>query len=666
MNFVPDALLRRKSLYRTRPIEVHVEISNRQQTIDTLEGPVACNPGDAIVTGVKGERYPVPANKFQDKYQPVKEQEGHANGRYSKRIKEVDAAQLHQPLNVQLPSGHGVLIGKPGDWCVWYTETDLAIVACDIFPRLYESDSIGIHVALGHDLTNEDKKSALQTIHSLDVLLPNTTITFSDEAWHEVSEQPLWFRIVKHVSDEKHIIPAVVELSADSVTSSDGSKLINRVKEAVETKSTLAFSIQKLLKTSFKHAKESPEDSLQRIVAMQLTAVEHFNANLEAYGGKLFPYPFIAERNEATEPAALKKICHLGAVADQLATNYQTQWQELVFATTKEIANPIPKRKEIDGPTSTRLEKNGEYLQRLARELTTRLCRATQTLITLGLLAAVMLAAFSELGGRCNINDPWGFEFCASESWEYLAGPVFFFVYLIALGSAWYRYAKAKTEQLEVRHQDYRLLAECIRVMHVRLILGKPACVAADLPAAEPTDSGWVQLALRSIYFDAKQSGIQTTPDDPIKVALAMKSFVKPQVDYHENTLITRRELAIEHLSNAANIGFKLFMIVLVIVTANVIAEIFHHGFLSPMMDHIALISLVLGLGSWGGMRKVISTFGLEEELQRGRLVLSYLAQAEKAGTSEATLDAANYFLDDQAHWHALHRSKPIEATTGG
>ena len=56
---------------------------------------------------------------------------------------------------------------------------------------------------------------------------------------------------------------------------------------------------------------------------------------------------------------------------------------------------------------------------------------------------------------------------------------------------------------------------------------------------------------------------------------------------------------------------------VTVVVTANLIVKIFNHPSLSLMMDHAALICLVLGLGSWGVMRKVMDSFGLEQELQR-------------------------------------------------
>jgi hypothetical protein len=173
-------------------------------------------------------------------------------------------------------------------------------------------------------------------------------------------------------------------------------------------------------------------------------------------------------------------------------------------------------------------------------------------------------------------------------------------------------------------------------------------------------------LALRSIFFDVQQSGLQSTSDETTQVDRAMNTFVVPQVQYHENTLLVRREQAIERLSIAARRWLTFFFLILVTLTANVISEIFHHQFLSPMMHHAALIGLVFSMVSWGSMRKVMDSYGLEQELQRGRLVLSNLVQAEKIRTSEAILHAAKFFLDDQAHWHALHRSKPIEAATGG
>jgi hypothetical protein len=41
--------------------------------IDTLEGGHIVCPGDYIITGVKGERYPCKPNIFDETYEPVKE-----------------------------------------------------------------------------------------------------------------------------------------------------------------------------------------------------------------------------------------------------------------------------------------------------------------------------------------------------------------------------------------------------------------------------------------------------------------------------------------------------------------------------------------------------------------------------------------------------------------
>jgi hypothetical protein len=41
--------------------------------IDTLEGRMHVNPGDWVITGVKGERYPCKPDIFEASYEPVTE-----------------------------------------------------------------------------------------------------------------------------------------------------------------------------------------------------------------------------------------------------------------------------------------------------------------------------------------------------------------------------------------------------------------------------------------------------------------------------------------------------------------------------------------------------------------------------------------------------------------
>jgi hypothetical protein len=139
-------LLERKSTYRTKPVEVWVDFSNCDQMIETLEGPVVCHAGDAIVCGVRGERYPVPARQFRDRYKPVLKRSDQFEGSplskyFTKRMKKVAAAQLQEHIQLTLKDGRGTLNGQPGDWCVWYSPNDVAIIAREIFSELYEQDS---------------------------------------------------------------------------------------------------------------------------------------------------------------------------------------------------------------------------------------------------------------------------------------------------------------------------------------------------------------------------------------------------------------------------------------------------------------------------------------------------------------------------------------------
>jgi len=58
--------------YRKRPVVITAEGPITQpRDILTLEGTMRADPGDYIVTGVKGESYPVKPDIFEATYEPV-------------------------------------------------------------------------------------------------------------------------------------------------------------------------------------------------------------------------------------------------------------------------------------------------------------------------------------------------------------------------------------------------------------------------------------------------------------------------------------------------------------------------------------------------------------------------------------------------------------------
>ena len=59
--------------YRTLPIVLAAYQTDEEMDIETLEGVMHASIGDYIVTGIKGEKYPVKPDIFENLYEEVKE-----------------------------------------------------------------------------------------------------------------------------------------------------------------------------------------------------------------------------------------------------------------------------------------------------------------------------------------------------------------------------------------------------------------------------------------------------------------------------------------------------------------------------------------------------------------------------------------------------------------
>ena len=57
--------------YRKKPVVIEAYKTDTLTTIQTLEGVRTAQPGDWIITGVKGERYPCKPDIFEATYEPV-------------------------------------------------------------------------------------------------------------------------------------------------------------------------------------------------------------------------------------------------------------------------------------------------------------------------------------------------------------------------------------------------------------------------------------------------------------------------------------------------------------------------------------------------------------------------------------------------------------------
>lgn len=57
--------------FRKKPVVIEAYQTDKMEHIATLEGIMTANPGDWIITGVKGEQYPCKPDIFEATYEPV-------------------------------------------------------------------------------------------------------------------------------------------------------------------------------------------------------------------------------------------------------------------------------------------------------------------------------------------------------------------------------------------------------------------------------------------------------------------------------------------------------------------------------------------------------------------------------------------------------------------
>jgi hypothetical protein len=120
-----------------RPLTIKVAFAQAAGICQTLEGPVDHLAGDAILTGIANENWPVVRAVFDKRYEPAEGTAFGSDGNYVKKPLEVLALRLEMPLNISLPAG-GVLHGETGDWLLQYGPTDYGIVRDDIFRSTYD------------------------------------------------------------------------------------------------------------------------------------------------------------------------------------------------------------------------------------------------------------------------------------------------------------------------------------------------------------------------------------------------------------------------------------------------------------------------------------------------------------------------------------------------
>ena len=115
-----------------KPAEEKYEIAKEPGTVDTLEGPVRYEAGHYIMTGPKGEKYPISPEKFAS----LKDDQGDGIAT-PKKIPKI--AKLADHDGVLRTSWGDLNYTKGNDYIVRHGEGDYGAVKTDIFQQTYDT-----------------------------------------------------------------------------------------------------------------------------------------------------------------------------------------------------------------------------------------------------------------------------------------------------------------------------------------------------------------------------------------------------------------------------------------------------------------------------------------------------------------------------------------------
>lgn len=115
-----------------RPAKEKYEVASEPGTIDTLEGPVKYPAGYYIMTGPKGEQYPISPEKFKE----LKDDQGDGVCTPKKIVKLAKLADHSGTVDTSW--GEKLQYNPDVDVIVRHGDNDYGVVKRDIFAQTYE------------------------------------------------------------------------------------------------------------------------------------------------------------------------------------------------------------------------------------------------------------------------------------------------------------------------------------------------------------------------------------------------------------------------------------------------------------------------------------------------------------------------------------------------
>ena len=261
--------------------------------------------------------------------------------------------------------------------------------------------------------------------------------------------------------------------------------------------------------------------------------------------------------------------------------------------------------------------------------------------------------------------------------------PVLLVLTMVAWFIAFILHQQAKHADLQDRYQDYRALAEGLRVQFFWCVAGIRESVANHYFGKHRTELDWIRNALRNWRTTTQRT---ERAEGEILLSLVLDHWVKNQSNYfkarhegHRREHSEKDKLVHVLLGTAIGIGVVLLFVV-TIPHEWVMSHIIGVGLLVPIFAAplewardilIFLIGICLvGAGVLHHYKEQMAFS--EHEKHYGRVALTFSRAAElieKALRDEQNVDKARWLLQDtgvaaleeHGDWVMLHRQRPLE-----
>lgn len=246
--------------------------------------------------------------------------------------------------------------------------------------------------------------------------------------------------------------------------------------------------------------------------------------------------------------------------------------------------------------------------------------------------------------------------------------PALFIAYLVALGGAWLRWYGGHRSHYQHKHEDYRALAEGLRVQFYWRLIGLSDLVESNYLGKQRSELEWIRKAIRAGSLHVAS---EAPSADPRAFALVSKHWVGGQLTYFIEKAV-REDRAARRCRAGSRwclVVFGLGLLVLSILMGGDRFGYWHvaHGTHEAVLVLIAMAAVAGALVHSYGEKRAYAEHAKHSE--RMALIFARAAHALSQHAVGLTPDASRQLmrelgreaLMENGDWVLLHRQRPVE-----